>query len=197
MRTHGVGETLRDSRAVLRQAAGVDVDGEVAQAPALKELLLQSDDLDVGGGIRLAEGLDAELVKLALAAGLGPLAAEHGADVIQPRPIGGRALAGGVADHAGGALGPQRQAASAAVGKGVHLLLDHVGGFAERAGEHRGVLQRRRADFAEAVERQNPARLLLQVLPEKDLGRGQIRHARDGLKQRGIHRRGPGRLRNP
>ena len=86
------------------------------------------------------------------------------------------------AHDAGGGLGPQREAVAALVGEGVHLLLDHVGEFADRAFEELGVLDHGHADFLVAVGVEHGSRTVrFDELPHADVGRQDVFHAGDRL----------------
>ena len=80
-----------------------------------------------------------------------------------------------------GSLGPQCQALSIAVLKGVHLLLDDVGHLADRALEQLRQFQQRHADFAIPVSRQYVGHATLQKLPYRRPIRQHVVHAADRL----------------
>ena len=139
---------------ILRSAGVVaqrgDLQPEPVEAQRAETGVGNRDHLGVQCGIVDADGLDADLLQLAVAAGLGALVAEERAGVTQLDRQ--RAAVQTVLDHRthhpGGALGPKRHRAVAAVGEGVHLLGHHVGGLADAAGEQRGVLEDRQFDVA-------------------------------------------------
>ncbi len=88
-----VAQQLDVGRAALAVAHRVDVEADPGHADRGVEARGERDDLDVDRGVVGAERLDAELVVLAVAPGLGPLVAEGRRDV--PRlPRGRRARAG-------------------------------------------------------------------------------------------------------
>ena len=66
----------------------VDKELYVAQPQAAHELPRDLDYLSIHGRVGVAQCLDAELVVLAEAAGLGPLVAEDGAEVVHPDRLG-------------------------------------------------------------------------------------------------------------
>ena len=81
----------------------------------------------------------------------------------------------------GGELGAQRQRFPAAVLEAVHLLRDHVGSLAERAREHRGLLEHRHLDPAEAVELAHPLEGLDDMRERLGIGAEDILRSPDGL----------------
>ena len=126
-----------------RVADAVDGEGEAPQPQRVREAPAEVDDLRVDGRVTVADGLDAELVVLAQAAGLGALVAEDGAEVVHAhglRAVVHAVLEIGAADGRG-ALGPQGDLLAAAIGEGVGLLLDDVGALADAALEEPGVLE--------------------------------------------------------
>ena len=121
--------------------------------------------LGVAGRIRSAEDLDAELIKLAVAAFLRAFATKHRTRVEQPL-LGIRAIEAGldVCPHdAGRAFGPKRDDGFAfvAIGEGVHLLLDDVGSLAARARIELRALEYRDADLFDRIAIENRTRSLL------------------------------------
>ena len=86
------------------------------------------------------------------------------------------------AHRRGGRLRPQREALPVQlVDEAVHLLLDDVGGLADRAPEERGVLEQRRADVAVAVGVRPRAHDFLEALPQRGLVRQDVVHPPDRL----------------
>ena len=110
------------------------------------------DHLGVERGIVDADRLDADLLQLAVAARLRALVAEErpGVAELDRQRAAVQSVLDHRADDAGRAFGPQRDRAVTAVGERVHLLGDHIGGFADAAGEQRGVLEDRQLDVAVA-----------------------------------------------
>ena len=108
-----------------------------------------------------AQRLGVELVELAVAALLRALVAEHRArepDAL--RPLVDEVVLDRGAHDARRRLGPQRQAlAVQPILERVHLLLDDVGGFADRAHEQRRGLDDRHAQVAVAVAAEHVARV--------------------------------------
>ncbi len=139
---------------VLRTAAVVAERGELEPEPVEPQRsetrVGDGDHLGVQRGVVDTDGLDPDLLQLAVAAGLRTLVAEERPRVAQLD--GQRAAVEAVFDHrahhACGALGPQRHRAVAPVGEGVHLLGHHVGGLPDAAREQRGVLEDRQLDVA-------------------------------------------------
>ena len=100
-------------------------------------------------GIVDADGLHPDLLQLAVAPGLRAFVAEERAGVAQldRQRAAVQAVLDHRAHHAGGALRTQRHRPVAAVGEGVHLLGDDIGGLPHSAGEQRGVLEDRQLDI--------------------------------------------------
>src|SRR4029077_5441568 len=96
-----------------------------------------------------AETLDAELMRLAIAALLRTLVAEERAAVVElERQRLEHVLFEHRAHHRRREFGAQRERSAAAVVEGVHLFVDDVGAFANRADEHVAAFKDRRPDFA-------------------------------------------------
>ncbi len=109
-------------------------------------------------GVVAADRLHAQLPVLAVAALLRPVVAPHRADrveLLRLRLAVQAVLDVGAADRRG-ALRPQRQRATPAIGERVRLLLDDVGALARCADDQVGVLDPGRVDPAVAVERGRP-----------------------------------------
>ena len=127
-------------------------DRVVGDFQRLQDVPAAGDDLGVRQRFGGADEFGADLVKLAVAALLRALVAEHRAgveDLLRQRlsqPVGHQRPA-----DAGGAFGPEGDGFAAAVVEGVHLLHHDVGGFAQGAGEDAGVLEDRGYPFVEAV----------------------------------------------
>ncbi len=123
----------------------------------------QHDQLGVGLGRVRADRLGADLPELAVATSLRRLGAEEAREVPELHRL--RQLPHTVfeigAAHRGGAFGPQRQRASAAVVERVHLLLDDVRGLPHPSREQFGRLERRRLDPPVTGGAEDPAGLVL------------------------------------
>jgi hypothetical protein len=133
---------------VVGAAEGVELQGQATHAQVGQQVPGHGDRLHIAAGIGKAEQLQADLVKLALAARLGALVAEHRPAIPEPlRPLAEQAVLDRRPHHRGRALRPQGAAALAAVEEGVHLLAHHIGGLADAAGKQLGDLQQRRADL--------------------------------------------------
>ncbi len=119
------------------------------QAEVRVEPVQQRDHLDVGHRVVGAEDLDAELVVLTEAAGLGALVAEHRRRVpgLERRHRG--VLHKGAHDR-GRALGTKGDVAPAPILELVHLLRDDVGRVARAAPKDLRVLEARAHDEPEA-----------------------------------------------
>ncbi len=83
------------------------------------------------------------------------------------------------ANDRGRPLGPQGHRGAALVGKGVHFLLDNVGGLADRAAEQFGLFQNRHADLAIAEGPEDAPGTLFQKLPGFHLSRQDVVHPLD------------------
>ena len=139
---------------ILRSAGVIaqrgDLQPETVEAERAETGVGDRDDLGVQCGIVDADGLDTDLLQLAVAAGLGTLVAEERARVTQldRQRAAVQTMLDHRADDPGGALRPKCHRAVSTVGEGVHLLGHHVGGLAHAAGEQRGVLEDRQLDVA-------------------------------------------------
>lgn len=139
---------------VLRTAAVVaqrgDLQAEPVQPQRAEPGVGDGDHLGVQRRVVHPDRLHTDLLQLAVATRLGALVAEKRSRITQfhrqRAPV--QAVLDHRAHHSGRTLGPQRHRAVAAVGEGVHLLGHHVGGFADAAGEQRGVLEDGQLDVA-------------------------------------------------
>jgi hypothetical protein len=126
----------------------------------------------------VSERLDVELVKLAISPLLRFLVTEH-------RPGGPQFLAlivqQSIRDarphHAGSRLGAQCQAHLVPILEGVHLLLDDVRHFANRAAEQLGMLQDRQSYFPITVGFDDITDNGLQVTPDRHRVRQDVVHS--------------------
>ena len=128
--TGGPGRILEEQvRYAGRQAITERVEEQLEPGQARAENSQPSaTDLDVEIGIGAAEGLDADLMELAVTPGLRLLVAEVGAayQAFQGSCAGGASRG---PHHGGGDLRAQRDVTAALVHEVVHLLADHVGRF--------------------------------------------------------------------
>ncbi len=131
---------LRPARVVAQRG---DLEPEPGQSEVPEARVGDGDDLGVERRVVDTDGLDPDLLELAVAAGLGPLVAEERAGIGDLHRQGPAVEP--VFDHrthdARGPLGPEGDAAITLVGEGVHLLADHVGRFADAPREQGGVLE--------------------------------------------------------
>ena len=191
---------------VLRAAAVVaqrgDLQPEPVQAQRAETGVGDGDHLGVQRRVVDADRLDADLLQLAIAAGLRAFVAEKRPRVTQlhRQRAAVQAVFDHRAHHPGGALRPQRHRAVAAVGERVHLLGHHVGGFADAAGEQGGVLEDGQLDVAVAgpagggeqpVAHRDELRRIRREVVRYPLGprkRRELRHrlrpSRNGLRRR-------------
>ena len=141
---------------VLRAAAVVaqrrDLEAEPVQPQRAEAGVGDGDHLGVQRRIVDTDRLHADLLQLPITAGLRTLVAEKRPRITEfdRQRAAVQAVLDHRAHHPGGALGPQRDRAVAAVGEGVHLLGHHVGGFADAAGEQGGVFEDGQFDVAVA-----------------------------------------------
>src|SRR5437870_3568124 len=129
-----------------------------------------------------AQHFRANLIKLAEAPFLRPLAPEHRAEVIKlvNSAFVEKAMFDIGANHRSRRFGPQRQRLSVAVFERVHFFGDDVRVRPHAAPKKRCLLEHRRANLTEIVSLENLARLLLHALPEPGLGGQQIARSLDG-----------------
>ncbi len=129
-----------------------DLEPEPRQAEAAIALVGDRDDLGVQRRVVDTDRLDADLLQLAVPAGLRLLVAEErpGVADLHRQLAAVEAVLDHRAHHARGALGTQRHRAVAAVGEGVHLLAHDIGRLPDPACEQRGVLEHRQFDVAVA-----------------------------------------------
>jgi len=160
----------------------VELEPRRARAHAGEVAIEHDEQLGVGERVVPPEHLGPDLVELPVAAALRPLAPEHRAAVVEARArvaLREAALEVG-AHHARGRLGTQREPGLVAVRERVHLLLDDVGGLAERAREELGPLHHRQADLAEPVAREDALGRLLEGPPAPALVGEDVPEAFDG-----------------
>jgi len=137
---------------------------------------LQRHAFGIRGRAGIAGHLDPALVELPLPARLGPLAAEHRPEVVDPGILRARALRGEVTGYARRALRPQGQAAPTPVLQGVHLLLHHIRPIAQRTHEDLRSLKDRGADLTQSVAGKQFPRHVLHEMPLRHLREIDIRH---------------------
>ncbi len=171
--------------AFVRLAQAVDLQAHVltdGQAQVAPQGGGHQDELGVHIWTGETQHLGTHLMELAIASFLRALVAEHGADVVQ-------ALAAFVqkivlvdgAHRAGGAFGAQGQlVAIEAVFKGVHLLFDDVGDFAQATHEQGGGLDDGRAHVQIAVAAHQLSHLVFEPFPARRFRRQDVVHAFDG-----------------
>ena len=154
VRAEVLAQRLDVARPVRGVADVVQHERHAAEAEPLHALHRQLQHLEVDRRVRVADGLDAELVELAEAPGLRPVVPEHGAEVVEPhrqRLVVQAVLQVGAADG-GGPLRSERDLLPAPVLEAVHLLLDDVRLLADGAGEEGRILEDGRID-ARVTER--------------------------------------------
>ena len=127
-------------------------------------------------------------MKLALPASLGALIAEHRPPIPEPlRALAQQPVLNRCSDHGGGALWPQCAAAIPTIAEGVHLLADHIGGFADAAGKEFSGFQNRCSNLRNTRSCEVVTGRGFHPLPEADLLGQQIDHAPQTLQLRHHH----------
>ena len=139
--------------ATLGVADAVDVEGDVGEAKLGYETPSDLYYLGIHGRVGVAEDFEAELVVFAVAACLGTLVAEDGAEIVEADGLGEvvHAVFEVGAAYGGGAFGAEGEEVAAAVGEGVGLLLDDVGACADGAVEEAGAFEDGSVEAGEAV----------------------------------------------
>ena len=158
---------------------GIHLHDKSAQAQRARQLVGHLESLRVAERAALAETLGVDLVKLAVPPLLRPLVAEHGPDaedlldgihrqepVLDDRP-----------EHGGRGLGPQAHRGAGLVGKGVHLLLHHIGVIADAAKEQLRALQDRGPELLEPVQAKDLPCCLFHEPPPGRLAREDVVHS--------------------
>ena len=137
----------------------VDIDLEILQADPIEELDVHDNHLSIKKGIIGAKDLDPGLMKLPLSSGLGPLIAEHGADIIQFSQLIGtdQTILQTCPDHGSGLFRAKGQAPSLAVLELIHFLFNDIGGISDGAGKKFGGFKDRGADLPVIVKLKYPA----------------------------------------
>ena len=164
----------------------VHLNGEIAQTQRLEEVPRHFDYLSVKGRVAIAHGFKAKLLMLSVSPFLGSLVSEDGGKVIEPyrlRQVMHAMLQVG-ATYRGGALGPQRHRLSAAILKGVGLLLYNVRARTDGANKKAGILKNGGIDALIAIELANLRCLLLDISKVALFRRQDVRCAPGCLIQR-------------
>ena len=134
-------------RAFVRLPQRIQLQTDVGQAQVVPQALTHQDDFGVDVRARKAKRFRTKLVKLAIAPTLWTLVAKHGAHVIETfRAFVQHIVFHHCTHYASSCLGSQGVVlAIQAVFKGVHLLFDDVGDFAQATDEQSRGLHDRRA----------------------------------------------------
>ena len=165
-------EPLDIGGAAAAVADRVQLEVVLGDAEIPEQRVVEVQYLGVERGVVRADRLHRELPVLAIAPAARPAVAVHRRDrveLLRLRLLLETVAQVGAADRRG-SLRAQRQGAVAAVGEGVHLLLDDVRALTRRAQEEVGVLEPRRLDRPVAVEGAEPLHLACDALPERLLG---------------------------
>jgi hypothetical protein len=163
-------------RAAVAVADRVEQELPAREPEPAQQLCIELYDLRIDRRIGAPDRLDRELPELAIAAALRSGVPVHGVDRVELHRLGGAVhpvLDVGAADRRR-RLGPEREAASALVLEGVHLLLHDVGALARRPLEELGVLEDGRPDPAVAVGGRNGVDLVGDLAPERRIGREDV-----------------------
>ena len=153
-------------------ADGIDGEGQILETKGLHSLPRQRNDFGIGNGLGGAVALHAELVELAEAAALGFLVPEAIKDIadLERQGIAQEPIFDGGAADAGGAFRAQGDGAVAFIGKGIHFLIDYIGGIPYPALEQFGMFKGGGADFAVTVQRGSGKQRALDILPAGGFG---------------------------
>ena len=148
---------------------GVQLQGDVLhQAKLLPQACREQDDFGIDVRAIKAVRLYADLMELAITPFLRPFVAEH--RPLVPKPLSlvmQQAVFHSRPHAAGSAFRAQRQAVTVAVVEGVHLFLDDIGDFANRAGKQRRLFHDRRTNFIKSVAVHELAYFALKKLPAR------------------------------
>ncbi len=157
-------------------ADGVDEQTDLRHSQGIQCLLYQADDFRIGSRALGAQQLHAELVEFPVASGLCLLVPETGGDVaeLQRQGFCHQTPFQSRTHCASGALGLQGDGTSLLIFKGVHFLLDHIGGIAHRADKQFGVLEGGGADLAEAMQTGDAHQCIFDIPHPGALVRGEI-----------------------
>jgi len=145
------------AQALGRVADRVQFQADAFQAQVIPQAARQHDQLGVDIGAREADRFHAELVKLAIAAFLRALMAEHLALVPQAfRAFVDQVVLDHGAHHAGRAFRTQGQVVAVhRIGERIHFLFDDVGHGADGARKQFRLFHDRRADLLETIALQH------------------------------------------
>ncbi len=166
-------------------AQAVQLQGHrIGHAQLFPEARGKHDQLRVDIRPGLVEDFHTDLVKLAVTALLRLLVAKHRAGVPKLLHLATtrQAMFQNGAHTTGGAFGTQREGFLIAVQEGVHLLVHHIGTFADAAGEQLRVFDDGQTDLAVAIAVEQLRESTFQVTPGRRLRRQDIVHATNGLQ---------------
>ena len=165
-------------------ADAVQLEADAVEPEFLPQRGAHDDEFRIRVRSGKAQRLGAELVELAVASLLRALVAVHRPRVPEAdRPVVGEAVLDRRTHRGGRGLGAQRELlAVQPILERVHLLLDDVGDFADRAPEEAGMLEQWRADVAVPVAMHAVAHDLLEGQPAGRLVGEHVVHATDGLQ---------------
>ena len=175
VRTEVFQQRLAIRRAATFVAERIDIELRRLDPVALHELPRQRDHFQVRLRTGESEAFDAKLMRLPITSLLRPLVAKDRSDVIEPQRTRRKEMVfERRPDDRRGPLGTQRERASAAIGKRIHLFFDDVGLFADAAHEELGRLEERRANLPVAVARRKRMDARFERVPASGLRRIEI-----------------------
>ena len=152
--------------AVGSDAPGVEVKREPGYSDFIQVVNEHGDALGVEFGRDFSGVFDTDLVELAAASGCGTFSAEHGTDVEHAVLHAVECVGSGEGAHdAGGSLGAEGEAASAAILKRVHFLFDDFRFVAEPALENLGIFEDRGSELSVPVKGEDLFRGVFEEAP--------------------------------
>ncbi len=179
-----------EGRTRLRRADAVEHELVAGDTAGVEEVANHLDHFCVDGRGFATDDFGTDLRELAVAAFLGTLAAEHGADVEELLETGDliEAMFDVGADDAGRVLRAEGEAGIVAVFEGVHLFGDDVGFFADASREESGFFKDGGADFLIVVGVKKFAGDAFDVVPDRDGRREDVAGAFNGFDHAGSSR---------
>ncbi len=182
-------QPLAIAGARLTNAQRIELKRDAVQAEGAPQPCAHREMLGVDVRSGKTERLHSDLVELPVAALLRTLVAEHRSPVPQSlRSPVEQAVFDHRAHASGRGLGAQREAlAVELVDEGIHLLLDDIGGRADRAHEQLGLFHDRGADGTVAIGTQPVTHRVLEKLPQVGFLRQDVVHPADRLYRLGSH----------
>ena len=170
-------------RAHLRRRYRIQCDLILIDTAVFQDLHADGNYLGIDTWISRAKRLGTKLMKLPLPPLLRFLLSKHRADVIDlgQRGFFPKGLLDITAHYRCRCLRPERDTATTLVGKGVHLLVDNVGAFANTARKQLSRFEHRHADFFVVESCHHVADDLFEIYPFARFGRQDINGTFDAL----------------